>query len=446
MKSRLLRVTPNKETNQLNPVKRRPNLSGLSLRSVRSSATLVSTESSYEDESEVVVSNEFGTEVMRHRDTTTLLELAQHEYKMKRWDEAIDCWNEALQLTSSDSLKATILWNLLKVYLEMNQTSPTTSHEHDAKAVFDQLKPFLATWTPADPSPLVLDYFVEQEEWEGAIQLANLIIVDKAVMARIHYERGIQPSTNTDLRVDCMIKCLECEPPKRLKLAAHAELLQLYTAAGNYTEALKHHEERLELLENDLDIAKAFFEEGELHISLGETEKAMCSIEKGLEVCPHSLTLLEAKADLLFLFGQVDEAIDLYHAILKRTKDPSEQTKILYTMGRICHKSGRGAKAVVYYKQELQITQETWGKEHLECSRIYHELGRLADEACDYHLALEYLNQALTIEKLHLSQLKGERRHEVSKLCKGTQKLIGRIHFKTGDFNLALQASFAELV
>jgi tetratricopeptide (TPR) repeat protein len=100
----------------------------------------------------------------------------------------------------------------------------------------------------------------------------------------------------------------------------------------------------------------------------------------------------------------------------------------------------------VYYKQELQITQEAWGREHLECSRIYHELGRLADEACDYHLALQYLNQALAIEKLHLSQLKGERRHEVSRLCKGTQKLIGRIHFKTGDFNLALQASFAELV
>jgi tetratricopeptide (TPR) repeat protein len=321
----LLRVTPNKETNQHKSLKRRTSLSSLSLRSGPFlSHSRINGEQLRRSESDVVVSNEFGTEVMRHRDTTTLLELAQHEYKMKRRDEAIDCWNEALQLTSSGSLRATILWNLLKAYLEMNQTSPTMSREQDARAVFDQLKPFLAmhNWTPADPSPLVLDYFVEQEEWEGAIQLANLIIVDKAVMARIHYERGIQPSTNTALRVDCMIKCLECEPPKRLKLAAHAELLQLYTAAGNYTEALKHHEERLELLENDLDIAKAFFEEGELHISLGQTEKAMCSIEKGLEVCPNSLTLLEAKADLLFLFGQVDEALDLYHLILKRTEGP----------------------------------------------------------------------------------------------------------------------------
>jgi tetratricopeptide (TPR) repeat protein len=436
MKSRLsLRVTP------LN-VRSKLKLRTSSLRSVRSSHTVVSTES-YEEESEVVVSTDEATEVTLSRDAATLHELAKHEYKMMRFDEAVDCWNQALQQNPGNLLPH-ILWNLLKVHLEFNEAKPSKSKEKEVKRYFDKLRPHLSTLTPSEPSPLMLDYFVEQEEWEGAVRLANLIIVDKAIMARIHYERGIQNSASTASRMDCMTKCLSCRPPQRLKLAAHAELVQLHSAAGNYLQALKHHEERLALLEDDMDIAKAFFEEGELYVSLGHTEKAMCSIDKGLELYPKSLTLLEAKADLHCLLGQIDESIELHGEILKQTVDPSEQTKILYAMGRICHKSGLGEKAAVYYTRELEITQETWGKEHLECSRIYHELSRLSDEVCEYESALQYLNEALLIEKLHLSRLKGERRRELHCLIKGTQKLIGKIHFKTGDFHGALQASFGD--
>lgn len=448
MKSRSLRVTPHKEPSssaRSTALKSIPYFPKLSLRSVRSSITHISAECSSEDDGDVVVSNDDGTEVMRQRDASTLLELGHHEYTMKRFDDAIDCWNEALQLSPDATMTAQIFSNLLMVYLELNQTSPSDSYERDAKHCFDQLRPHLSSWTPSYPSPLVLEYFIEHGEWEGAVRLANLIIVDKAVMARIHYERGIQPSASPSLRMECMKKCLSCEPPQRLKLAAHAELVQLYSMSESYSKALEHHEERLQFLENDLDIAKAFFEEGELHLSLGATEKAMHSIEKGLALCPDSLTLIEAKADLCFLLGRVEESLSLHESILKRTEHPAERSKVLYTMGRICHKSGLEEKAVAYYKQELEITQQTLGENHLECSRIYHELATIADEACSYRLALQYLEQALAIEKLHLSQLSGERRREVSTLCRGTQKLIGKIHFKTGNFDQALSSSFADL-
>ena len=449
MKSRLLRVTPNKEAagsaSRHSVLKSIAYFPRLSLRSVPSSHTHISTEFSYEDDADLVVSSVDGTEVMRHRDAPTLLELGHHEYSMKRFDDAIDCWNEALLQSPDAILKAQIFSSLLTVYLEVNHTSPSASHELDARHCFDQLRPYLSTWTPTYPSPLVLEYFIEQGEWEGAVRLANLIIVDKAVMARIYYERGVQPSTTSNLHIECMKKCLACDPPQRLKLAAHAELVHLYSMSENFAEALAHHEQRLQFLKNDLDIAKAFFEEGELHLSLGDPSNAMHSVEKGLALCPDSLTLLEAKADLCFLLGRTEESILLHEAILERTNDPTERSKILYTMGRICQKSGMDEKAVAYFKQELAITQKALGKNHLECSHIYHELATIADERCEYNLALQYLERALAIEKLHLSQLKGDRRREVSMLCRGTQKLIGKIHFKTGNFDRALSTSFADL-
>jgi tetratricopeptide (TPR) repeat protein len=426
--------------------KRRSPFSCMSLRYVRSTVTCFSTDSCCGEDSDVVVCHdEEGTEVMNRRDIPALMELAQHEYQMKRWKDASDCWNEALKMSNDFELKATILWNLLRMNLERKVDDPSEILEQKAKEIFHELLPFLSNWVPSEVSPIVLDYFIEQEEWEGAINLANLVIVDKAVMARIYYERGIQKEVPTALRKELMLKCLESSPPQRLKLAAHAELVQLYSAAGNNVEALKHHEARLEFLQDDLDIAKAFFEEGELHVSLGDNEKALCSVEKGLELCPRSLTLLEAKADLHFLMGNTHDAIALHEQILERTFDLSERSRILYTMGRICDKSDMKEKAKEYYKKELEITKENLSADHLECSRIHHELARLADEECEFEEALRHLHEAFRIEKLHYQHLEGNRKQELYALCKGTQNLIGKIHFKTGDFRQAIQASFSDL-
>ena len=408
--------------------------------------TFSSAEGSGEEDCDVVVSNDEGTEVRRHRDASTLLELGDHEYSKKRLEEAMDCWNEALLLASSPDMKAQILSNLLMGYLELSAASPSIFLERDARRCFDQFRHLVSQWTPSHRSSLLLEYFVDKEEWEGAVRLANLMVVDKAVLARIYYQRGIQPSASTALRMEYMKKCLDCEPSQRLKLAAHAELVQLYSASESYPKALEHHTERLQFLENDADIAKAFFEEGELHLSLGEPNEALHSIEKGLALQPNSTFLLEAKADLLYLLGQVEESLLLFESILNQMTDPYERTKTLYTLGRICQKSGMHDKAVSYYMQELKLTQETWGDNYLDCSRIYHELASIADEACDFGLALQHLRNALAIEKLHLSLLSGERRREVLTLCRGTQKLIGKIHFKTGDFDQALSVSFSELV
>jgi tetratricopeptide (TPR) repeat protein len=426
--------------------KRRSPFSCLSLRHVRSTVTCFSTDSCCGEDSDVVVCHdEEGTEVMNKRDIPALMELAQHEYHMKRWKDASDCWNEALQMANDFDLKATILWNLLRMHLERRADEPSKTLEQLAKQTLDELRPYLNNWIPTEVSPIVLDYFIEQEEWEGAIKLANLIIVDKAVMARIYYERGIQKEVSTALRKELMLKCLECSPSQRLKLAAHAELVQIYSATGNHAEALKHHEARLEFLQDDMDIAKAFFEEGKLHVSLGDNEKALCSVEKGLELCPRSLTLLEAKADLHFLMGNTQDAIALHEQILERTFDLSERSRILYTLGRICDKSGLKEKAMEYYRKELEITQKNLSSDHLECSRIHHELARLADEDCDYEEALKHLHEAFRIEKLHYQHLEGVQKQELYALCKGTQNLIGKIHFKTGDFHQAIQASFSDL-
>jgi tetratricopeptide (TPR) repeat protein len=444
------RVTPHRENSSLKT--RKSSTWGISFRSVRSSLTHVSTESYCEDDTDVVVSSESCVEVMANRDAATLNELAQHEYEMQRYDEAMDTWNQALRqeqeqakeqatpaedACSTSDLRTMILWNICKVHLELNELQGGAWNAEDAKKCFDKLRPSLATFIPRDPSPIMLDYFVQEEEWVAAQRLAELIKVEPPIMARIHYECGIQANSSLSLadKICCMIKCLACEPlAKRLKLAAHAELVQLYSAAGNIDQALKYHEERLPLLVSKSDLAKAFYEEAELYISLGNSEKAMASIEKGLAVYPKSHFLLEAKADLLYLIGKVEESIALHESILETTTDPLEKTKILYTIGRIYHKIGQSKKAATYYEQELKLTKTLFGKSHLECTRIYHELARLADEACDYPIALDYLKKALVIEQQCQQQA----------LETETKKLMGKIHYKTGDFSRALRTSFAD--
>eukprot|EP00545_Synedropsis_sp_CCMP1620_P002844 CAMPEP_0119004400 /NCGR_PEP_ID=MMETSP1176-20130426/1119_1 /TAXON_ID=265551 /ORGANISM="Synedropsis recta cf, Strain CCMP1620" /LENGTH=479 /DNA_ID=CAMNT_0006956097 /DNA_START=326 /DNA_END=1765 /DNA_ORIENTATION=- len=465
MPKKSFRISPH-HREQTSKVRQKSSWKSLSFRSIRTTLTHVSTEESYEDETEVVVSSDScGIEVMNNREAATLNELGQHEYDMQRYEEAIDTWNLALQqqqegvllleeasssamtINISDDLRATILWNICKVHLVLNELQADDGHVQNAKQCFDQLRPSLPTLTPPDPSPIMLDYFVQQEEWVGAQRLAILINVEPPIMARIHYECGIQTTTPDSTmtlgdKMDCMTKCLACGGddgqvmlPKRLKLAAHDELVHLHSAAGSYRQALKHHEARLPLLDKKSDIAKAYFEEAEIQMSLGDQKEAMNSIEKGLTLYPTSRFLLEAKADLLYLTGRIEDSIALHESLLESTTDQLEQTKILYTIGRIYHKTGQATKAISYYHRELELTQQLYGSSHLECTRIYHELARLADEACEYDVALDYLNKALVIE---------QQQHKPA-LAKETQKFMGKIHYKTGDFHRALTTSFADL-
>lgn len=370
----------------------------------------------------------------------SLYHLGMEEYQNKHFDKAIDYLSQALKSKRNDYYL--VLWSLLNIYLDLKQMEPDKIYyQRHVKRYFEKLRPHISKLeSPIKKSALALEYFVQRGEWWGAIELAKKMEAGANLIARFHYQRGIDANASTALSIDCMTQCLELDPPSRLVVAAHAELLKLYAKLGNYVKALEHHEKRLGLLTDKEDITKAYYEEGELYLALNDKTKAVFALEKGLKLNPTSKILLMAKADLLFFLGNVNESLALHENLLTTAQTPVEQTKCLYTMGRICHKSGRRKRAVDYFQRELLITQQTLGETHLECSRIYHELAKLADDGCEYDDAICLLKQALEIERWNLAQVKDK--GQIECLMRETQKIIGRIHFKNGNFSLAVEEIF----
>eukprot|EP00547_Thalassionema_nitzschioides_P016150 CAMPEP_0194239926 /NCGR_PEP_ID=MMETSP0158-20130606/6245_1 /TAXON_ID=33649 /ORGANISM="Thalassionema nitzschioides, Strain L26-B" /LENGTH=445 /DNA_ID=CAMNT_0038974511 /DNA_START=117 /DNA_END=1454 /DNA_ORIENTATION=+ len=445
MKTRL-RILPNSNRDNYKRLDKKSTFSFRPrLRSVKSSWTNV-TELSEDDhrrdeesdEDAIGTSNEI-TEVVICQDES-LYYLGIEEYQNKRFEKAIDYLGQALK--SNGNYHYLVLWSLLNIYIDLKQMEPDTmSHRRNAKRYFDKLRPHVSKLeSPLKKSALALEYFVQRGEWRGAIELAKKMEASSSQIACFHYQRGIDANASTALSIECMSKCLALRPPVGLVVAAHGELIKLYAKSGNYTPALEHHEERLGHLKDKEDITKAYCEEGELYLALDDKESALVALEKGLKLKPTSKILLEAKADLLFFLDKVDESLALHEDRLSKAETPLEKSKCLYTMGRICHKSGRRKCAIEYYQRELQITQQILGETHLECSRIFHDLAKIADEACEYDETICYLKQALEIEGWNLAQVKDKGHIEC--LMRDTQKTIGKVHFKKGDFSLALKEVF----
>jgi tetratricopeptide (TPR) repeat protein len=194
------------------------------------------------------------------------------------------------------------------------------------------------------------------------------------------------------------------------------------------------------------------------------------------------LKLLQTKADVLFRLGNMEQSLKVYERALTAVNrslpavNPADKAKILYTMGRLCVKLRQPRKAIGYFTEELEITQATLGY-HLSVSRVLHELARLYDEGLgDYRMALAKYKEAYRVEYKVLEQCQlaipncescaAKRRmakkeskkpnsevvnrpctahfnlqRDVAQQIRETKKCQGRLHFKLGDFQKALQTS-----
>jgi tetratricopeptide (TPR) repeat protein len=185
------------------------------------------------------------------------------------------------------------------------------------------------------------------------------------------------------------------------------------------------------------------------------------------------LELLQMKATLEVQRCNWNAALSDYQDILQlmehesqeenATTSPDVLAKHYYMMGRICVKLSKYEEALRYFSRELNITQEVVGACSLAVSRILHELAAIYENGLgDNEKALERYQEALRIEELvvkechkasHKSTLSSSPpRRNKSSTCKNrlqealhqrreTQRCIGRIHFKRGDFDRALQTS-----
>ena len=398
-----------------------------------STATTAATNSCLENVT--VLSTDQGTEVMR--EAKTLHDLALHEYSMKRYDAALDCWAQALGHTD-DTLQPIVLWNLVKLHLEMGATSE--EHRRAAEMHFMNLRPELTRIALDQPTANVLEFLVEHKEWDASIRVAQKLEVDDEVLGRIYFEQSL----TSDSPIRLLELCLQHNPTGKLRQDAYTALVEALSAVGNYERALELCREGFGFLKSKSDKANSYYKEAEMLAALGRTNEAMETVEKALELLPKSPSLLQAKADLLYLSGDLVESVKMYERVLTILKSPLQQAKILYTLGRIFHKTGQYSKAMSYYQRELKTTQKACGENHLECSRIYHEMAQLCDDACNYEKAIECCRNALRVERMHLQQASGHRRKELDALVRESQHRIGRIYYKKGDFQSALQSSFGD--
>lgn len=355
---------------------------------------------------------------------STLRELGMHEMEMNRIDEAIDCFTQALE----ERADGILYYFILKMRLE-------NSEEEKACSVYQKLQPLLKNihFFP-DATIQLLHFFMEQEEWDACIQIGHQI--DYHDMGKIYYHHGIILNQQ-----DSLIQCLKHEPSHEIEILALNSLVTKSQQSGKHNQALRYHERRFILLNKKPEKAKALYEQAESFVALGRFDKAEKSLDKGLDLLPRSTNLLQAKANLLLFTNpgadRHQEAQRLFQQAVEITKNPSEKIKILWTLGRIAHKHHNPTRANDFYQQELKVAKHAFGKNDLELSRIYHELARLEEENCNFQKALDYLKSALRVEQ-HNYQKDERRRKEISSLLKETRKFMGKLYYKSGDFERAL--------
>ena len=135
-------------------------------------------------------------------------------------------------------------------------------------------------------------------------------------------------------------------------------------------------------------------------------------------------------------------------------------------MGRLCLKLGRVRQAITYFQKELEITKKALGN-HLSVSRVLHELARLYDEGLgDYKMALLQYKEAFKVEYSVLQKCQSDilqcprcnqtthracaihatLQRDCVQQMRETKKCQGRIHFKLGDFEKALQTSMPSVL
>eukprot|EP00751_Fragilariopsis_kerguelensis_P022705 CAMPEP_0170892724 /NCGR_PEP_ID=MMETSP0734-20130129/41902_1 /TAXON_ID=186038 /ORGANISM="Fragilariopsis kerguelensis, Strain L26-C5" /LENGTH=168 /DNA_ID=CAMNT_0011282895 /DNA_START=255 /DNA_END=761 /DNA_ORIENTATION=- len=110
------------------------------------------------------------------------------------------------------------------------------------------------------------------------------------------------------------------------------------------------------------------------------------------------LRLLQTKGDVYWRLGRMEESMQVYKKALQETKNPAEEAKLLYIMGRLNICMGRTRDAITYFTHELEITQRELGAHHLSVSVIYQSIASLFEDLSDYKMGIYYYNKALKIE------------------------------------------------
>lgn len=393
-------------------------------------------------------------------------------------------------------------------------------HKREAQGYVQRIKSTLVqpVWLRHDVS--FMEFFYEVEAWELALIVANRLMkeeldgergddnckqsselgatINPQKVATLHFNIALlrlqgQRRNEALWYLQETIKLLREVLIDRRDMTMYLQALQLiaaeYQQQGESMLALQSYQEQRKHapIEQSAHIscqmAEIYISEGQLEMALEELESAhdqhhhysnnnksnddnddeeqatnKTSTMNNDTISTIRLQLLQTKGDVYWRLGRMEESMQVYKKALQETKNPAEEAKILYIMGRLNICMGRARDAITYFTHELEITQRELGVHHLSVSVIYQSIASLFEDLSDYKMGIYYYNKALKIElavmqDLHSSvtsctqcdtrmcDVHANIHSQVPGQIRETKKNLGRIHFKLGDFDGALKAS-----
>ena len=362
-------------------------------------------------------------------------------------------------------------------------------HQQAAKHYVHRVKPSLVKPQWFSPTKRLVEFFVDAEAWELAVMVTDQLLQDNSIsvgfdrhyLATMHFQVASQ---NLDQHrqgealqhLQQTVKHLQQIPLEERNMTMYLQVLQLlaseYHSQKQYQLELEVYEEQLKHAPLE-KVASLYCQMASVYINRQQLDEALTLLEKAteseiLEASDHAsvkLQLLQTQGDVYYRLGRMERSLGVYQEALEEVVNPAEKAKLLYTLGRLCIRLNRTRSAITYFTRELEITQRELGKNHLSVSRVLHELANLYDEGLGEHkAALMKLNKALQIELAVLAEcqyavtqchkcnpmthrmcsMHAKVQRDLSMQIRETKKAQGRIHFKSGDFQKALKASFNE--
>lgn len=432
-----------------------------------------------------------------------LQQQADDFHKQGQLEESISKWLQVLSLAEEhqDTLarKTEFLCILVDLHLQASNrqhydadgeaVDPAAAnagikrHREEAERYLNRIKPGMVKPEFWSNTKELFDFLVKAECWElallVAVRLADLQGGQEPELeqfATIHFHiasnkldsnrqgEGLQ-------HLQATVKYMQMIEPERRDVVMYLQVLDLiaseYHSQGQTALALDAYQESLKTaaIEKHASLycrmAQIYLDSKQLDEALEQLEAAASSLDSAEPSI--RLDLLQTKGDVYYRLGRMDESLQVYQGALEEVVNPADKAKLLYTLGRLCVRLKRFRLAISYFTREMEITEVELGKDHLSVSRVLHELAKLYDEGLgESQMALMKLTKALQIElavlqECHYSITKCKKCNQVThRMCpqhavlqrdlsnqiRETKKAQGRIHFKLGDFERALQTSF----
>lgn len=240
------------------------------------------------------------------------------------------------------------------------------------------------TMAELDSNLSTVRLLINEDKFENAIQKAETVLTD--------------PSTSNRQKGTA----------KLLIALAHHNL-------GQYNEAHTNYEKALELQESisnsdSLDLAETYRKFGMLKASMGDMEKSVTLINKGLSILLENLGPDNAKvADtydylgtVFFFKDNLKESEKKFRRGLQIRQNifPDDHPDIASShlnLGSIIYEQGDLDQSLFHLSKARELSLKIFGEGHQELGSIYNNLGNIYDEMGEYEKAINQYQKALDV-------------------------------------------------